>query len=210
MDYKKILVILFVLFFNSCDNYIVVRSASDYFPMDEGILWTYTNDDLYNPISINITIESADTILQRECYPFNASGEFRYYSKDREGIKEYIRLVKYYNGEDYVILQGFITRLELPLVTGNRFIDSLVDSLNFFGQWLKVRYIINGLVAEYIQDKTYGEVYKVITNRFHSVATQDSINQIEEYIVEYYAPGVGMVEFENDKGRFRLRDYYIK
>jgi len=212
MNYRGIWLILFLglLLFSSCKNYIIERSASDYFPLKEGIWWNYTNDDLYNPVSINITIEPPDTILQRECYPFNVSGEFHYYSEDQEGIKEYIKIIKNYGGSDYTILEGFVFRLELPFVTGNRFVDSLVDSLNFFGQWIKARYVINVLVSDYQQDKIYGEVYRVIINRHQSIITQDSTVSKEEYIEEYYAPDIGMIEFKNSEGRFRLKDFYIE
>ncbi|MEO0094486.1 MAG: hypothetical protein ABIL46_03620 [candidate division WOR-3 bacterium] len=212
MNFKGIFKILFLglLLLSACENHIIERSASEYFPISEGNWWAYSNDDLYNPININITVEAEDTILQRECYPFNISGEFRYYSKDLEGIKEYIKIVKSYGGSDYTILEGFVCRLELPLVSGNRFIDSLVDSLNFFGQWIKARYIINALVSEYQQDEIYGEVYRVIINRYQSVTTQDSTISKEEYIEEYYAPYIGMIEFINLEGRFRLKDFHIE
>lgn len=212
MNYRGILAILFwgLLLFNTCKNHIIERSASEYFPLKEGNWWNYTNDDLYNPVSINITIEEPETILQRLCYPFNVSGEFHYYSKEQEGIKEYIKIIQNYGGSDYTILEGFIFRLELPLVTGNRFIDSLVDSLNFFGQWMKARYIINALVSEYQQDEIYGEVYRVIINRYQSVITQDSTIAKEEYLEEYYAPGIGMIAFKNSAGRFRLKDFHIE
>ncbi|MEO0124392.1 MAG: hypothetical protein ABIL69_10375 [candidate division WOR-3 bacterium] len=212
MNYRSILVILFCVLFllSACKNHIIERAASEYFPMKEGNWWNYTNDDLYNPISINIKTEAPDTILHHECYPFNVSGEIHYYSKDEEGIKEYIKIIKSYGGSDYTILEGFIFKLELPLVSGNRFVDSLVDSLNFFGQWIKVRYIINALVSEYQQDEIYGEVYRVVINRYQSVITQDSTISKEEYVEEYYAPGIGMIEFKNSAGRFRLKDFNIE
>ncbi len=212
MNFRGIYKILFpgLLILVACKNQIVERSASEYFPLKEGNWWNYSNDDLYNPVSINITIESPDTILQRECYPFNISGEFHYYSKDQEGIKEYVKIVQSYGGLDYKILEGFICRLELPFVAGNRFVDSLVDSLDFFGQWIKARYIINALVSEYQQHEIYGEVYRIIINRYHSIITQDSTVSKEEYIEEYYAPNIGMIEFINSAGRFSLRDFHIE
>lgn len=211
MNSRSIFGVLFsVLLFIACKNHIIERSASDYFPIKEGNWWNYTNDDLYNPVSMNITIEKPDTILQRECYPFNVSGEFHYYSKDLEGIKEYIKVIENYGGSDYTILEGFIFRLELPFIKGNRFIDSLVDSLDFFGQWIKARYVINALVSDYQQDEIYGEVYRVIINRYQSVMTQDSTTSKEEYVEEYYAPGIGMIEFKNSEGRFRLKDFHIE
>jgi hypothetical protein len=197
------------LLFLGCDS-IIERAASDYFPMNEGNWWFYANSDLYNPENINITVEPPDTILQRECYPFNSSGDFHYYTKDQEGIKEYIKITQSYGGSDYIILQGFVTRLELPLVRGNQFSDSLVDSLDFFGQWIKVRYLINGLVSEYHDDEIYGDLYKVIVSQYQSITTEDSAITVEEYIEEYYAPGIGLVKFKNHDGEFEITDFHIE
>ncbi|MCX7995871.1 MAG: hypothetical protein N3A65_08925 [candidate division WOR-3 bacterium] len=194
----------------SCDNFIIERSASDYFPMEEGNWWFYSNDDLYDPKSINITVEPVDTILERECFPFNVSGEFRFYSKDVEGIKEYIKITENYGGNELTILQGFITRLELPLVSGNRFTDSLTDSLDFYGRWIKVRYVIYGFVSDYYEDRIYGGVYKVIINKRQTIAVEDSVILKEEYLEEHYAPGIGMIEFRNAQGIFRIKDFHLE
>ncbi|MEO0160672.1 MAG: hypothetical protein ABIL39_01145 [candidate division WOR-3 bacterium] len=199
-----------ILFTLSCTNHIIERSANDYFPLSVGNWWNYTNDDLYNPQSISITIETPDTILGTHCYPFNISGEFHYYTRDEEGIKEYIKFTQNYGGNEIIVMQGFITRLELPFVSGNRFSDSLVDSCDFYGTWIKICYRIEGLVAEYRADKVYGEVYKIIISKFHSITMPDSVSTGEEYLEEYYAPGIGMIEFKNPSGRFRLKDFHIE
>ncbi len=205
----SIIVGILILFF-SCDNGFVQRSASDYFPLKKGNSWRYANDDLYNPMIIDISVENPDTIMMRECYPFNVSGVFDYYSKDQEGIKEYKRLTQYYSGSEYTILQGFVMRLELPLVKGNRFVDSLVDSLDFFGQWIKGRYVITGLVADYETSDIYGDVYRVIISTHQSIISTDSTIVAEEYIEEYYAPGIGLIGFENHNGRFNLIEYNLE
>ncbi len=204
---------LFKLFFTvlslSCNNYIIERSASDYFPIAEGNWWRYANEDLYNPRIIDVTVESIDTVLQTECYPFNFSGEFHYFLKDEKGIQEYIKIVQNYAGNEYTITEGFIRRLELPLVRGNQFRDSLVDSLEFFGEWIKARYVINGLVSDYEDDKTYGSVYRVIINTSMSVLMPDSSVVSEQYLEEYYAPGIGLIGFKNQQGNFRILEYGV-
>jgi len=209
MTWRILSYIMLVLVF-SCQNHIIERSASEYFPLKEGNWWHYANNDLYNPQVINIVVESLDTLLQRECYPFNISGEFRYFSKDQEGVKEYIKITQNYGGYDYTILQGFITRLELPLVRGNQFSDSLVDSLDFFGQWIKGRYLINGLVSDYQNDELYGAVYKLIISIFQFITTLDSTIASEEYVEEYYAPSIGLIRFKNRDGEFNLTEYHVE
>ncbi|MEO0184770.1 MAG: hypothetical protein ABIL20_03120 [candidate division WOR-3 bacterium] len=213
MSYRVISGIFFsglLLVFSACENNIIERSATDYFPIKEGNWWYYANNDLYNPKNINITVESPDIILQRECYPFNVSGEFHYYSKDQKGIKEYILVTQNYGGYDYTILQGFVTRLELPLVQGNQFSDSLVDSLDLAGQWIKAYYSINGLVSDYQNNEIYGEVYRIIISKHQYISTQDSTIANEEYVEEYYAPNIGLIKFKNRDGEFTVTDFHIE
>jgi|UniRef100_A0A7V3RFV0 hypothetical protein len=207
---KKCFSFVFFILFVNCDNHIIERSANDYFPLKQGDWWSYTNLDLYEPVSVVITVEALDTILQRECYPFNISGDFHYYTRDQDGIKEYIKLTQNYGGDEYTILQGFVTRLELPLVSGNRFLDSLADSVEFFGKWIKGRYLINGLVSDHQKDDVYGEVYRVIINLSKTIITPDSTIASEDYFEEYYAPGIGMVRFKNKDGDFRIKDFHIE
>lgn len=194
----------------SCKDNIIERAGSEYFPIKQGNWWRYANNDPYQPEIVSITVEPVDTLLQREVYPFNISGEFHYFSKDTKGIKEYIEITHNYGGSIYTILQGYITRLELPLVRGNRFTDSLSDSLDFFGIWIKGRYLINGLVSDYQNDELYGEVYKVIISISESVVTPDSNISSQRYVEEYYAPGIGLVRFKNSDGEFSLTDYHLE
>ncbi|MGQ9534722.1 MAG: hypothetical protein ACUVQ3_04840 [bacterium] len=208
---KKFIIVWFTTVLSTtCQNHIIERSSNEYFPLKSGNWWQYANNDLYNPQVINIDVDSVVTFLQRECYPFNVSGELHYFSKDTKGIKEYIEMTHNYSGATYVILQGYITRLELPLVKGNRFIDSLSDSTNFFGKWIKGRYLINGLVSDYENDKLYGDVYKVIFSISQSITTPDSSISSELYLEEYYAPGIGLVRFKNNDGEFNLTLYHLE
>lgn len=207
---RAVLLCVIIISSNSCKNNIIERAGSEYFPIKEGNWWRYANNDLYEPEIVSITVEPVDTLLQREVYPFNISGEFHYFSKDIRGIKEYIEMTHNYGGSIYTILQGYITRLELPLVSGNRFIDSLSDSLDFFGEWIKARYLIDGLVSDYQDDELYGEVYKVIISISESIATPDSTISSQIYLEEYYAPGIGLVRFKNSNSEFSLTDYHLE
>ena len=206
----KLRLSIFLLFFFNCENKIIERSIGDYFPIKEGNWWLYSNEDLYNPKMVDVKIESLDTILQTECYPFNFSGDFHYFAKDTRGIKEYIRITQYYEGMEWTILEGFIRRLELPMVKGNQYIDSLTDSLDFFGEWIKGRYYIKGLVSDYEVDELYGTVYRVIITTIRTIESADSTITKEESFEEYYAPDIGMIRFKNQEGDFKLTDFHIE
>ncbi|MEO0142009.1 MAG: hypothetical protein ABIL70_04355 [candidate division WOR-3 bacterium] len=203
--YQLIILLLFVF----CENHIIERSTGDYFPTEEGNWWFYSNSDLYQPKTLEVSVEPKDTLLEIECYPFNYSGDFHYFAIDQNGVKEYIKIVQNYGGNDYIILEGFIRRLELPLVRGNLFIDSLVDSLDFFGEWIKGSYKIEGYVSDYIVDKLYGTIYKVIRTTVQTIRTADSAFTKEEYLEEYYAPNIGLIRFKTGEDEFKLTDYKL-
>ncbi len=204
---RYLLIILLLQTF--CDNHIVERSAADYFPVKEGNWWLYSNGDLYQPKTIEVTVEPRDTILEIECYPFNYSGDFHYLAVDQKGINEYIKITKNYGGSDWTILEGFVRRLELPLVKGNRYIDSLVDSVDFFGERIKGSYKVEGYVSDYIEEKLYGTVYKVIRTTVQTIQTADSLITKDEYLEEYYAPNIGLIRFKDSGDDFKLIAYKL-
>ena len=118
------LAVLFIVLV-SCQDYIVERSASDYFPLSEGNWWQYSRDALYDPMTILVEVEALDTVVQVECYPVNFSDGTRFYARDSKGISEYVRITHTFSGNDYTIAEGFVRRLELPLVKGSAYTDSL-------------------------------------------------------------------------------------
>ena len=203
-------VVVAALLFLSCQDFIVERAASDYFPLSEGNWWLYSRDDLYDPMTILVEVEARDTIAQVECYPVNFSDGARYYAEDSKGISEYIRITHTFSGNEYTIAQGFIRRLELPLVKGSAYEDSLFGTLDVSGEVITAVYRVDGFVADYEDDELYGSIYRVVFNAVTNVSFQDSTVQTVYQVDEYYAPGIGLVRFHTDEGSYRLVDYTIE
>lgn len=203
-------VVVFAIMFVSCQDFIVERSASDYFPLSEGDWWLYSRDDLYNPETILVEVEALDTIVQVECYPVNSADGTRYYAQDSKGISEYVQITHTFSGNEYTVAQGFVRRLELPLVKGSAYTDSIFGSLDVSGELIYAVHMVDGFVADFEDDDLYGSVYRVSLSAVTSISYQDSTVQTTCQVEEYYAPGIGLVRFDTDDGSYRLIDYEIE
>lgn len=203
----KCKILLFLIFLICCsNNHIIQRASSDYFPLAEGNWWRYVSSD----DTLLIEIEPLDTILQTECFPVSAGGYVRYLAKDDESISEYINIVYNFAGETYTIIENFIMRIELPLIEGNVYEDSLVDSLNLFGQWIKAKYHISGEVAEYEYRNDFfeGDVYKLEISTTETLISPDT-TIINTNYEEYYAPDIGLVQFVTESIEYNIIQYYL-
>ncbi len=198
------------LFLVTCDNHIIQRTAGDFLPYRPGNWWRYHNASAYDPQTVFIEVEPAETLLNVECYPVTTSGIAAYLAIDDAGIREYVKTLYTYAGVEYTVAEGFVLRLAAPLVAGSRFADSLVDSVLVGGAWIKARYAVTGLVSDYQADDLYGTVYPVyLTIRDNLITPDSAINRVSA-ITEYYAPEIGLVRFENETGDFRLSEYSVQ
>lgn len=193
----------------SCQDFIIERSASEYFPLQEGNRWLYSRDDLYDPMTILVEVEARDTIAQVECYPVNFADRARFYVKDSKGISEYVHITHTFSGNEYTVAEGFVRRLELPLVKGGAYHDSVFGSLDVSGELISAVHTVDGFVSDYEDDALYGSVYRVVLTAVTRIVYQDSTVQTTEQVDEYYAPRIGLVRFDGDEGSFRLIDCEI-
>jgi hypothetical protein len=196
-----------VLLLTSCDR-IIERATSDYFPYEEGNWWRYRgNDD-----TVFVEVEPSDTLLQTEVIPVSFSGDIKYFVKDDEALSEYVKIIYNFSGDDYTIIENFIPRVELPLVSGNVYQDSLVDSLDIFGQWVTAKYYMSGSVsAQTYTDSLYeGDVYLVERVTISQLISNDTTIIDTITVEEYYAPDIGLVRFHSEQGVYNLIDYDIQ
>lgn len=198
--------ILFILLLTVCGDNIIQRASSDYFQFSEGNWWQLVSDQ----DTINVEIEALDTLLQVECYPVSYGGYTEYLVKNEGSILEYANAIYHYNGEDHTIFEDFIERIELPLIDGNTWQDSLVDSIFVAGVWVKAKFYLHGLVTGFENMSSYGDVYTVEINTIETIISPDTtyIDTID--ILESFAPGIGIVHLENGNGIFDLIDYEVE
>jgi hypothetical protein len=210
MNSNRLLIACNLLIVLSCSNAFIERTASTYFPLDEGNWWRYADSVLYNPSMVFLSVEAKDTVMQVECFRVSWSGDLTYYMKSDEGIREYVKIVHNISGVDHTIAEGFVLKTELPFVAGNHFQDVLCDSLELSGIKVKARYAVDGFVSDYEDDELYGSVYRLIIAVEEIIELPDTVYAHQYSVDEYYAPDIGLVRFRNDKGFFSLIEYDLQ
>jgi hypothetical protein len=192
----------------SCDNRIVERATSDYFLYEEGNWWRYYGGG----DTVLIEVEPLDTLLQTEVTPVSFGGNIKYFVEDDRALSEYVKIIYNFSGDDYTIIENFIMRVELPLVYDNVYQDSLIDSLNIFGQWVTAKYHTSGTVStETYTDSLYeGDVYVVASVTISQLISNDTIVMDTIAVEEYYAPDIGIIRFHSEGDVYNLIDYEIQ
>jgi hypothetical protein len=193
----------------SCDNRIIERAASDYFPIETGNWWRYSDDNIYEPHQVYVEVESLTSVMNTDCYPVTYSGVVHYIARDKRAIREYKELIYDFEGDDYIVARSFLTRIQLPMVQGNGYADSMSDSVNVGGNFIYGKCRIDGLVSEYEDNNLYGNIYKIIINTRETIIAPDTTIARTSSVEEYYAPGIGLVRFIDDEGEFNLSDYQL-
>ncbi len=211
----KCKVLLFISLIIYCaNNHIVERAVSEYFPYQEGNWWCFLGDGE----TLLVDIEPLDTLLQRECFPVSFGGNVKYLSLSDRAVDEYIKIIYNVAGDDYTIIEDFIMRIELPMVCGNTYQDSLIDSLNIFGQWVKAKYCIRGTISQYkkldlpgYSDTLYSDAgYKIELAIIYHLSSQDTLIADTTYREEYYLPEIGLVHFKDKERWYSLIEYNIQ
>jgi hypothetical protein len=198
-------VVLFVLF-TGCGDNIIQRASSDYFRYHEGNWWQLASDQ----DTMIVEIETVDTLLHLECFPVSYGGYTEFHVKAPDAILEYACAIYHFNGADHTIVEDFMTRIELPLVAGNSWQDSLVDSLYVSGIWLKARIYYDGRVMGFDNMPEYGDVYEIEINKIKTIITPDSTYSDTIDMNESYAPGTGLIRLDHGNGVYELIDHSVE
>lgn len=191
----------------SCDEHIIQRAASDYFQYEPGNWWqlTGTADTLY------IEVELPDTVGQTEVMPVSYNGHARFIFEDDEGLYQYVSVMYTFSGFEYPVIEDFIVRIELPLVNGNTWHDSLMGLIEVSGQDISAQCHVWGSIIECRYSDIYdGDVYTIeVTTRTHLI-TPDTTVIDSMSILEEFAPGIGIVRFQNGTDEYLLTDYLVQ
>lgn len=102
-------------------------------------------------------------------------------------------------------------RIELPLLDGNTFNDSLIDSLELFGEWVKAAYHVNGEVStdEYSSGLYDGDVYRVEISIRETLTAIDTTIIHDTYVEELYAPDIGLIQIRAGNSEYNLIAYHL-
>jgi hypothetical protein len=203
MKYRILPLILLII---SCgNNHIVERAAEDYFPMRTDYWWRYASEN----DTLLVEVEPVDTLLQVECFPVSYNGAVRYLAKSDNAISQYVRKTYNYAGNDHIVLENFIIRIELPLIKGNTYQYYLADSIYVADQLIRAHYETIGNVVDFIYETEYGDLYEVNTITIESLITPDTAIVDTSTLTEFYAPDVGMIRFTNGTIEYHLIEHNI-
>ncbi|UCD19058.1 MAG: hypothetical protein JSU64_06440 [candidate division WOR-3 bacterium] len=198
MRYELAFLLLLIV---SCgDNHIVQRAAEDYFPFSEGYWWQYSSQN----DTILVEVEPLDTISGVECFPVTFNGRVEYIAKRDASISQYVVRLYNFAGIDYTILEDFIVRIELPLVKGNSYHHVLADSILVAGQSVSASYEVIGDIIDFSYDPGYGDVYEIRITTIETRFENGLVNIDTAEITEYYAPGIGMIRFQDETSDYNL------
>lgn len=190
-----------------CDSHLVQRASSDYFCLDEGNWWFL----LSASDTLLMEVESVDTLLQRECIPVNSNGYVDYLILDDDAVRQYVRMVHYFSGEEHTIIESYVVRIALPLVDGNVWSDRLLDSLYIFDQWVRASYYVKGEVLACEYSEAYGgDVYSIRLETITSYDSADSVSVDSSYVTEEYAPNLGIIRVIRTDGDYLLADHELQ
>ncbi len=203
MKYRILLAVLLVLFCS--DNHIIQRAAEDYFPLNAEYWWSYVSES----DTLFVEVEPSDTILGIEYYPVSYNGVVRNLAEFDNGIAQYVKVTYNYAGNDHTVIEDFLIRIELPLIKDNSYRYVLSDSIYVASQIIKAHYEINGTVVDYVNDSEYGDVYELSVMTVQSLVTPDTSIVDTADVIEFYAPGIGMVRFTDSTSEYHLVEYSI-
>lgn len=189
---------------------IVLRTSAEYLPFRPGNWWRLVENGIYDPRVILAEVEDPDTLAGIECLPVDYSGQVEYVYRTAEALRRYAEIVYSLSGTEHTIAAGFLTRIPLPLLDGCRFTDSLVDSSNIAGVWIRGTYRIDGLVVAEPEDPHYAGVYRVITTTTRILALPDTTIEQRARREEFFAPDIGLVRLILDDVEYSLTDYLVR
>lgn len=203
MKYSGLLILLLLV---GCgDNHIVQRGSADYYPLRADAWWLYAGQG----DTILIEVEPEDTLLGTACFPVSRNGVAAYLAEYAGAIAQYVAATYNFAGEDYTVFEGFVVRIELPLVQGNIYHHLLADSITVAGQSIHARYEVTGEIIGFDFEAAYGDVYEVITTTIRLLSVDGNEVADTTAVTEYYAPGVGMIRFRDGTTEYELIEYNI-
>jgi hypothetical protein len=205
MKYRLLTLVILVAVCSN--NHFIQRAAGDYFPLAEGNIWRFVQ----GTDTTVVEVEPLEVLLGRECYPVSYGGFTAWYEKTAQAVDEYIKIVHFFSGNEYTVVEDYAIRMELPFVEGNTWQDSLVGSLDISGQLITAKYYIDGEITGYTYDEEHGgDVYSLELTKTKMIITPDTTYTETESLTEAYAPEIGLVRFNYGAGEYVLVDYELQ
>lgn len=189
----------------NCNNWILYRAASEYFPLTVGNQWVYKKGDEFRFVEVcrETIIDGYSAFIIRN----NFQDEFWKISEGRieKLIQQYIIIA----GNEYLLKRRWSLRYQIPLILGNQWSDYEQDSISLLGQNYHFEYVANwqvvGCEDVITPAGSFIESYKLDFWEEITINGEREIYQGSEWL----APNVGLVKRVINGQEELLIDYTI-
>ncbi len=144
----------------------------------------------------------------------STEGDF-YYSAGPDALHEFVSRSVFSLGDNIVLEERWRPRVERPLNLGNRWEDDFSNQVVHQGVTYSIESSLTGVVEEIETMSTpvdfFDECYRIsIITRSRITFPSGSTEEEEVRVLEWYAPGIGMIRREVEGGGvWELTDYLV-
>ena len=180
--------------------------SADYFPIEvEGNSWEFEGDD-----EVRLLVLSSGQAVRgdRECYLVERNYSPQYWYETFGELARYE--TEYYDfGGERIEFNQWLRYVELPLIRGNCWSDTMDVVKTVLGQRVRRRVIsrgrVEGIEVVDVQAGRFHECYKIRIERVRETVVESAPLQTDTTSVcEWYAPNVGLVKFSENGKVYRL------
>jgi hypothetical protein len=174
--------------------------SADYFPIETaGNSWEFERDD-----GVRLLVLASGEAVRgdRECYLVERNYSPEYWYEDSRELARYE--MEYYDiGGQRVEFDQWLRYLELPLVAGNCWSDTMDVVKTVLGEKVRRRVVyrgkVEGIEAVQVKAGRFRECYRIGMERMRETFVESVLLDADTtYICEWYAPDAGLVKFSED------------
>ncbi len=204
----RIFLLLSLFIFSCSDDFLLRRASSDYFPLKEGMRWTY---------AVN-----GDSLWVEVVGDSNAFGHFvtvvlrnfieEYWIKERGEVKKFFLFDTVIAGERETLEMGYKLYYKFPLVDKDTWSETKLDTVLIAGDSFQHRYYLKTFSSFVDTVLNYFDCYQIdFYQERELIKLSDTTerHRIFRSWVEFLAPEVGVVRRE-DGGRVEILTSFRK
>lgn len=167
---------------------LCVRIGSDYFPIEEGLEWTYLKTTSSDTDTVYIKVIDTTNVYDRECWLIERDGIPEYWWKSDRRVDKFFSQTIFVNGEEDTLLKCWVPWLQLPFVVHNSWKYSFNNRKIILNDTVEISLEIEGKVVNLDRD-----VYKV-ENLLVRKQTSNLFGSYLDSLIyrEWYSPEIGV------------------
>lgn len=186
--------------------------SADYFPLEtQGNSWEFENEDGARLLlfSFGNTIKG-----ERECCLIERNYSPEYWYEDSKELAKYEMEYYDFGGERIVFTSQWMRWLELPLIEGNSWRDTLDVGEIVLGEKVQRKIVsdanVEGIELVEVQAGRFHQCYKIRIKRLRDTWVNSTLLESDTTLLyEWYAPDIGLVKFNKNGDVYNLIEVTI-